>query len=363
MPKTLLVVDDSATMRKVFEMTFAGEDISVVTHDGSESLLARAREAQPAAAVVDVSLGHTTGYDVCRALKSDAALGRIPVILLYSEHSPLDEARMREAGADGSLAKPFDSQAAIDKVKQALQGGAPATASQPQAWSAGHHRPAVPAPPGSQPSANTQGAPVRPPLPVAAPPAPARPPAAPAFGTVGPSPSGPVGRGTVVFGQAPQQPAVPSPSQQPATRPLPLPSAPMSAPAPQQQPAPRKADSGPMEVVVESGDVDEIVVEGDKPEAPAIKPSVQQSAAQPAAAIKPSVQQPAAQSAPAAVAMATSALSTELSQKVAALGLTPAQVEAVASLTREVVERVVWEVVPQLAETLIREEIRRLTAD
>lgn len=45
------------------------------------------------------------------------------------------------------------------------------------------------------------------------------------------------------------------------------------------------------------------------------------------------------------------------------MGLSPAQVEAVTALTREVVERVVWEVVPQLAETLIREELRRLTAE
>jgi N-methylhydantoinase B/oxoprolinase/acetone carboxylase alpha subunit len=55
-------------------------------------------------------------------------------------------------------------------------------------------------------------------------------------------------------------------------------------------------------------------------------------------------------------------LPADLEAKVTALGLTAAQVEAVSALTREVVERVVWEVVPQLAETMIREEIRRLTS-
>lgn len=53
----------------------------------------------------------------------------------------------------------------------------------------------------------------------------------------------------------------------------------------------------------------------------------------------------------------------EIHAKVSHLGLTQAQVEAVTALTKEVVERVVWEVVPQLAETLIREEIKRLTAE
>jgi hypothetical protein len=47
----------------------------------------------------------------------------------------------------------------------------------------------------------------------------------------------------------------------------------------------------------------------------------------------------------------------------AGLGLTKEQIDAVVSLSREVVERVVWEVVPVLAETLIKEEIQRLTAE
>ena len=44
-----------------------------------------------------------------------------------------------------------------------------------------------------------------------------------------------------------------------------------------------------------------------------------------------------------------------------AMGLTPAQIDGVLALSRDVVERVVWEVVPVLAETLIKEEIARLT--
>ena len=50
-------------------------------------------------------------------------------------------------------------------------------------------------------------------------------------------------------------------------------------------------------------------------------------------------------------------------EKAAGLGLSPEQLKAVVALTREVVEQVVWEVVPQLAETMIREEIRRLMAE
>jgi hypothetical protein len=71
--------------------------------------------------------------------------------------------------------------------------------------------------------------------------------------------------------------------------------------------------------------------------------------------------------APAAVAPAPAAapvaalVNGQLQSKLEGLGLTPQQVEAVAALSREVVERVVWEVVPVLAETIIKEELSRLT--
>jgi hypothetical protein len=63
------------------------------------------------------------------------------------------------------------------------------------------------------------------------------------------------------------------------------------------------------------------------------------------------------------VAAAMSGNGADFAQKLGALGLTSQQVEGVLSLSREVVERIVWEVVPTLAETLIREEIQRLTKE
>ena len=64
-----------------------------------------------------------------------------------------------------------------------------------------------------------------------------------------------------------------------------------------------------------------------------------------------------------ATAMQIPAPANDFSNKLSALGLTREQVEGVLALSREVVEQVVWEVVPELAEQLIREEIRRLTAE
>lgn len=74
---------------------------------------------------------------------------------------------------------------------------------------------------------------------------------------------------------------------------------------------------------------------------------------------------PIAAASPAAAAAAVQVLgaTASLGPKLTELGLTAAQVDAVLALSREVVERVVWEVVPTLAETIIKEEVRRLTAE
>ena len=64
-----------------------------------------------------------------------------------------------------------------------------------------------------------------------------------------------------------------------------------------------------------------------------------------------------------APAASIAAQANGLAPKLAQMGLTPAQIEGVLALSREVIEQVVWEVVPQLAETLIKEEIARLTKE
>jgi hypothetical protein len=64
----------------------------------------------------------------------------------------------------------------------------------------------------------------------------------------------------------------------------------------------------------------------------------------------------------AASTAAAGAMEDKMQGKLAELGLSPDQVSGVMALSREVIEQVVWEVVPELAETIIREEIRRLTA-
>src|SRR3954462_517358 len=118
-PTTLLAVDDSVTMRKVFEMTFAGEDFRVVTADSVDAGLAKVRSEHPAVVLADVSLdGQAGGYALCSKIKAESP--STPVILLASKQQPYEAQKGLSARADDFIEKPFDTQQLIDKVKRVL---------------------------------------------------------------------------------------------------------------------------------------------------------------------------------------------------------------------------------------------------
>ncbi len=117
MPKTLLAVDDSATIRKVLEITFAAEDFRVVSSDGASGALAKLNE-DPVAVVIDTSLVGDDGYALARDVRAKNA--RTAIVLMASRYNPYDVARGRDAGVDDSIDKPFDTQALIDKVRKAV---------------------------------------------------------------------------------------------------------------------------------------------------------------------------------------------------------------------------------------------------
>ena len=125
MPRTLLLADDSVTIRKVVGITFANEDVKLVTVDNGDDALTRAREIKPDLVLADVSMPGLDGYALCAALKADPELSRIPVLLLTGTFESFDEARAAEAQVDAHIAKPFDAQALVDQVHQLLERDLP----------------------------------------------------------------------------------------------------------------------------------------------------------------------------------------------------------------------------------------------
>jgi CheY-like chemotaxis protein len=275
---TLLAVDDSKTMRKVIEITFAGEGFKTVVAADAADALAKAQSEHPQVALIDAALEGTSGYDLCRQIKG--ASPSTVVVLLSNKAQPYDKARGAASGADDFMDKPFDTQQMIDKITNLAKRGAQAPAVAPVA--APVAAPAA-APLAAKPEASRQRV------------------------------------QTLAYGSTPVPPQV---TASPAVKPLGG-SSPFGSRAPTQ------------------------------PGTAAYSPPA------PAVAVPPA---PAPVAAPAAVTSGNGA-HAEFASQLGGLGLTPAQIEGVLSLSREVVEKVVWEVVPTLAEAMIKEEIARLTRE
>ncbi|MFZ5785731.1 MAG: response regulator, partial [Acidobacteriota bacterium] len=124
MAKKILLADDSATMRKVFEMTFAAEDVTITAVASGAEALSRAREMRPDVVVADLSMPGKNGYDICAELKADPALAGIPVLILHGSSVSFDQAKADAVKAAGAIAKPFETQALIEKVEALTAGRA-----------------------------------------------------------------------------------------------------------------------------------------------------------------------------------------------------------------------------------------------
>lgn len=326
MTATLLAVDDSKTMRKVIEITFAGENYRMVMADSPGDAMSKLRSEKPSIALVDALLGGTSGYDLCQQIKTEAP--NVGVIVLSSKQHPYDRVKGGSVGADDFLDKPYDTQALIDKVAALTQKLASGAAARPAAAAPAPTRAAAPAaqhaPP--QQASSGQGAAT-----AGAQAASSTKPHATTMSFANPGAAAAPRTGTAASTgtAAGRPPAISVPSAQPVQ---PTAARPVVAPAP----AAAAAHGAPAHAAA----------------APAQSP-----AAQPAA----HAAQPAAS---AAVAQPITALvDGSMESKLGALGLTKDQIAGVLALSREVVEQVVWEVVPVLAETMIREEIRRLSAE
>jgi len=132
MPKTLLLADDSVTIQKVVGISFANEDVVLLTVDNGEDAIARAREARPDLVLADILMPGKDGYEVCEAIKSDPELRHVPVLLLSGTFESYDEERAQRVGADGHITKPFEAQALVDQVNELLaRSAAPPAPSDP----------------------------------------------------------------------------------------------------------------------------------------------------------------------------------------------------------------------------------------
>src|SRR5450432_3193925 len=123
MAKRILIADDSVTIQKAFAMTFGAEDVALTAARSADEGLAQAQKARPDLIIADGAMPGRSGYDLCLQIRSDPALRGVPVYILASGQQPYDEAKGQRSGADGHLLKPWETNAFIERVRDALSKG------------------------------------------------------------------------------------------------------------------------------------------------------------------------------------------------------------------------------------------------
>ena len=151
MAGTILLADDSLTIQKVVELTFADTGYSVVAVSTGDELLHRLGQVRPDVIICDVIMPGRDGYDICQQIKSSPATLHIPVILLTGTFEPFDRDRALAAGCSEIISKPFEARKLVETVERlAREGHRAAPPPEPVTPHDGAVRPAlpeVPAPP------------------------------------------------------------------------------------------------------------------------------------------------------------------------------------------------------------------------
>lgn len=381
---SILLADDSITIQKVVSIIFGSDDYTLTVVDNGKAAVQKAQELQPDVLLIDALMPGMSGYEVCEAIRKDAVLATKPVLLLTGSFEPFDEDKARQCGADDHIVKPFESQQIVARVQELYQLGLSRAAGSvaapvPEAVPVPEEPPQMEAAVAEEPFIFETTAPAfteEPSLvePMAAFEPTAEPAAFFAAPAVEPEPARSLDDPWGAFTQQPaaaaeEPPASPFDTIQPDVMAL-MSDETVDLPAEQSGHDNIGASWVPVEeqtfefreevASAPSQMVEEAAAAGTlpEPEKP-FSPDVFEPVAVPEPVVEPIAEVPVQAVAPVVAAVEETAVAP---QAAAAVALTDEQLKAaLLSASKETIERIVWEVVPDLAEAMIKEAIKRIT--
>jgi DNA-binding response OmpR family regulator len=124
MSNKILIVDDEVHIRSLLEQSLEEleEDYDVELHtavNGKEGLDS-VKSLHPGLVLLDVMMPMMSGYDVCQAVREDAAFDDVKIILLTAKGQEADRERGVAVGATQYMTKPFDPDELLDVAKKML---------------------------------------------------------------------------------------------------------------------------------------------------------------------------------------------------------------------------------------------------
>jgi adenylate cyclase len=117
----ILVVDDQAPNRKLLTDLLRNKGYLVENASGGQEALVKVRASKPDLVLLDVVMPDLSGYEVCKAIRSDPATGILPIIMVTALDPMEERIKGLEAGADDFLTKPINVGELLARVRSLLR--------------------------------------------------------------------------------------------------------------------------------------------------------------------------------------------------------------------------------------------------
>ncbi len=120
-PADILVIEDDYIVARTIERSLRGEEFQITLASRGEKGLFIARQNPPDLVILDIIMPDMDGYQVCQAMRGDPLLNEIPILFLTAKVRPQDRIAGFKVGADDYLAKPFNLDELILRVRAILR--------------------------------------------------------------------------------------------------------------------------------------------------------------------------------------------------------------------------------------------------
>jgi len=107
MGSRILIVEDSAVIRRLIEVCLRAADLEIITRDDGRSGLTAVSSESPDLVVLDIGLPGMDGWEVLDRIRKDPTTKSIPVVVLTAHAEEESRRRANEGGADAFVTKPF----------------------------------------------------------------------------------------------------------------------------------------------------------------------------------------------------------------------------------------------------------------
>ncbi|HEY4300961.1 MAG TPA: response regulator [Candidatus Didemnitutus sp.] len=119
--KKILVVDDEPDVTDLVAYHLKAKGFQVEVQNDATASISNARIFHPDLLILDIMMPHLSGIQICRILRSDSRLARIPIIFLTAKAESQDRIEGLESGADDYLTKPFSPKELVLRVESILR--------------------------------------------------------------------------------------------------------------------------------------------------------------------------------------------------------------------------------------------------